>query len=80
MRFTTKGYKYSNEESANDSINLLNVHFNIPKNANCLTRSYAEADISYDKDKKIDFYYIIFDPSMIIVLGDPTEFTVNTLE
>jgi hypothetical protein len=69
-----KGYKYSNEYQAIDSQNQCGYYYNVPNNINDITQRWVEykfAELNIPQ-----FYYIIYDDTLLPVLGEPTEFEV----
>ncbi len=71
------GYKFNTEQEAINAFNLCNQYYGYPK-PNCETENWAPYYVAnYDNPK---FYYIIYDPSLTAVLGEPIEFTVTQPE
>ena len=68
------GYEYITEQEAQNAINLCNTYYGIPKTATDITQnwcSYAYAELN-----EPTFWYIIFDDTLLSVLGQPTTFEV----
>jgi hypothetical protein len=72
------GYKYTNEQDAIDARKACADYYGLPKSPEDVTQywvDYEEANL----DTPI-FWYIIFDPSIKQILGQPTTFEVTTEE
>jgi hypothetical protein len=72
------GYKYTNEQEAIDARKACADYYGLPVSPEDVTQywvDYNEASL----DTPI-FWYIIFDPSIEMILGEPTEFEVTTEE
>jgi hypothetical protein len=67
------GYKYLIEESAIDAVELCNNHYGIPVSPDDETKNWCE----YKYDDYYVFYYIIYDQSLEVVLGQPITFDIN---
>lgn len=66
-----KGYKYYQEQEAKDAVSSCNVYYNIqvkPENVTTSWVDYKEAN---------GFWFIIYDDSLLPVLGQPIEFEIN---
>ena len=71
------GYKYTTEQDAINSQIQVNAYYNIPVTPGDVTQNwvnYETADLDSPK-----FWYIKFDNSLKIVLGDPSIFEVAIL-
>jgi hypothetical protein len=71
-----KGYKFSTEEEANLSQNDCNVYYGIPAEPEDVTQNWVE--YSFAPLNTPTFWFIIFDDSLIPILGQPEEFMVET--
>jgi hypothetical protein len=64
----TRGYKYSLEALAQAAVNACNDYYGYPRPG-----SVTAAWTKYLADPA-GFWYIRYDPSLVPVLGEPTEF------
>jgi hypothetical protein len=65
------GYKYQTEQEAQIARKQCADYYGLPKSPEDVTQywiDYQTAD---------DFFYIIFDESILPILGEPTEFEIN---
>lgn len=69
-----KGYKYNTEQLAQEAVNLCNTYYQIPQSPNDITQNWC--DYKYAKLNNPTFWYIIYDESLVIVLGEPITFEV----
>ena len=69
------GYEYITEEEAQNAINLCNTYYGIPKTPTDITQNWCS--YNYASLNTSPFWYITFDDSMLVVLGEPTIFEVN---
>lgn len=72
------GYKYTTEQEAIDARKACADYYGLPKSPEDVTQywvDYNEASL----DNPI-FWYIVFDESIEMILGQPTEFEVTTEE
>jgi hypothetical protein len=69
------GYQYITEEEAQNAINLCNTYYGIPKTPTDITQTWCS--YNYASLNTSPFWYITFDDSMLVVLGEPTIFEVN---
>lgn len=70
------GYKYNNEQDAIDAREQCDAYYGIPVSPDDVTQNWCDYQIS-----KLDnpiFWFIIFDESLRVVLGDPETFEVTT--
>ena len=66
-----KGYKYITEESANVAVQLCNQYYGIPTPLNPDLTAWCEwVQIE-------DFYFISWDESIEVVLGEPIEIMIE---
>jgi hypothetical protein len=70
------GYKYTNEQDAIDARELCDTYYGIPVSPDAVTQNWVDYNIA-DLDNPI-FYYITFDESLRVVLGEPETFEVTT--
>jgi len=70
------GYKYTTEKDAIDVREKIDSYYGIPILPNDITQNwtdYKKAELNLPM-----FYYIIFDESLTVVLGEPIIFEVTT--
>lgn len=70
------GYKYTNEQDAIDARETCDTYYGIPVSPEDVTQNWVEYQTA-TLDNPI-FYYIIFDESLEVVLGEPITFEVTT--
>jgi hypothetical protein len=70
------GYKYTNEQEAIDARETCDAYYGIPVNPDDVTQNWCDYQIS-ELDNPI-FWFIIFDESLRVVLGEPETFEVTT--
>lgn len=70
------GYKYTNEQDAIDAREQCDAYYGIPVSPDDVTQNWVEYQTA-TLDNPI-FYYIIFDESLRVVLGQPITFEVTT--
>jgi hypothetical protein len=68
------GYEYITQEQAQNAVNLCNTHYGIPVSPSDITRNWCSYNYAYLNP--IPFWYIIYDDTLLIVLGEPTDFDV----
>lgn len=66
------GYKYNTEHEAINAVNLCDTYYYYPKQG-LETQHWT----SYKYSEPDGFWYISFDKSIEVVLGQPTEFDVT---
>jgi hypothetical protein len=71
------GYKYTNEQDAIDAREQCDAYYGIPVSPDDVTQNWVDYQTA-NLDNPI-FYYIIFDESLKVVLGEPQTFEVTTL-
>jgi hypothetical protein len=71
------GYKYTTEQEAIDARELCDSYYGIPVLPNDVTQNWVEYNTA-NLDEPI-FYYIKFDESLRIVLGEPINFEVTII-
>lgn len=70
------GYKYTTEQDAINAREACDTYYGIPVAPDDVTQNWVEYQTA-DLDEPI-FYYIRFDESLKVVLGNPTDFEVTT--
>ena len=70
------GYKYTNEQDAINARKQCADYYGLPKTPEDVTQYWVDYQTA-TLDNPI-FYYIIFDDSLRIVLGEPITFEVTT--
>ena len=70
------GYKYTNEQDAINARKQCADYYGLPKAPEDVTQYWVDYNTA-NLDNPI-FYYIIFDDSLRIVLGEPITFEVTT--
>lgn len=70
-----KGYTYTDENDAVNAVEMVNAYYNIPANPGDVTQTW----VAYNYDPK-NFYYILFDESLVPILGEPIEFEISEEE
>jgi hypothetical protein len=70
------GYKYTNEQDAIDARKECADYYGLPKSPEDETIYWVDYNTA-QLDTPI-FWYIIFDESIEMILGQPTEFNVTT--
>jgi hypothetical protein len=65
------GYKYQTEQEAIDARKQCADYYGLPKSPEDVTQYWV------DYQSADDFFYIIFDESILPILGKPTEFEIN---
>jgi hypothetical protein len=72
------GYKYTNEQDAIDARKACADYYGLPVSPEDVTQYWVDYETA-DLDTPV-FWYIVFDPSIEMILGEPTEFEVTTEE
>ncbi len=70
------GYKYNTEQEAINAREACDTYYGIPVAPDDVTQNWVEYQAA-NLDNPI-FYYIRFDESLKVVLGNPTDFEVTT--
>jgi hypothetical protein len=70
------GYKYTTEQEAINAREACDTYYGIPVSPDDVTQNWVEYETA-SLDNPI-FYYITFDESLKVVLGNPTDFEVTT--
>lgn len=68
------GYQYITEQEAKNAISLCNTYYGIPKSVTDITQDWCS--YSYAELNSPIFWYIIYDETLLNVLGQPTIFEV----
>lgn len=68
------GYKYTNEQDAIDARKQCADYYGLPVAPDDVTQYWVNYETA-ELDNPI-FWYIVFDPSIEMILGEPTEFEV----
>ena len=69
------GYKYTNEQDAINARELVDAYYGIPVLPEDVTQNWVDYQTA-NLNTPI-FYYIIFDESLTVILGQPTTFEVT---
>jgi hypothetical protein len=70
------GYKYTTEEEAINAREKCDAFYGIPVAPDDITQNWVE--YSFAELNTPQFWYIVFDESLLPVLGQPVEFEVIT--
>ena len=70
------GYKYTNEQEAIDARKQCADYYGLPVSPDDVTKYWVDYETA-ELDNPI-FWYIVFDESIRVILGEPTEFEVTT--
>lgn len=68
------GYKYTTEHQAINAVTLCDNHYNYPKQG-CITSHWC----NYNFSNLDNFYYILYDESLEVVLGQPIEIILTEI-
>ena len=71
------GYKYTNEQDAINARETCDAYYGIPVSPDDVTQNWVDYNTA-TLDNPI-FWYITFDESLEVVLGEPSIFEVTTL-
>jgi hypothetical protein len=72
------GYKYTNEQDAINARKQCANYYGLPVNPNDVTQYWVDYETArYDTPV---FWYIVFDESIEVILGEPIEFEVTIEE
>lgn len=69
-----KGYQYITEQEAINAQALCNSYYGIPVSPDDITQNWV--NYNFANLNNPTFYYIVFDDSLLPVLGQPTDFEV----
>lgn len=72
------GYKYTNEQDAIDARKQCADYYGLPVAPDDVTKYWVDYETA-ELDNPI-FWYIVFDETIEMILGQPTEFEVTTEE
>jgi hypothetical protein len=70
------GYKYTNEQDAIDARKSCADYYGLPKAPDDITQYWVDYQTA-ELDTPI-FWYIVFDDSIEMILGQPTTFEITT--
>jgi hypothetical protein len=70
------GYKYTTESEAQAAQKACNDYYGIPESSEDVTKNWV--DYQYAELNEPKFWYIVFDESLLPILGKPIEFEVLT--
>ncbi len=70
------GYKYDTEEEAIDAREACDAYYGIPVSPDDITQNWV--DYQFAEFDEPQFYYIVYDDSLLPILGEPIEFEVTT--
>ena len=70
------GYQYNTEQEAINARELCDTYYGIPVAPDDVTQNWVDYNFAELNDPQ--FYYIVFDDSLLPVLGQPTTFEVVT--
>lgn len=68
------GYKYTTENQAIDAKLQCNEYYGIPNNVNDVTKNWV--DYRFANLNEPQFFYIVYDNTLLAVLGEPINFEV----
>jgi hypothetical protein len=71
-----KGYQYITEQEAINARELCDTYYGIPVTPDDVTQNWV--DYQFAELNTPQFWYIVYDDSLLPVLGQPTEFEVVT--
>ena len=71
-----KGYKYTTKQDAIDAREQCDAYYGIPVSPNDITQNWVE--YQYAELNTPKFWYIVYDDSLLPILGEPIEFEVIT--
>jgi hypothetical protein len=69
-----KGYKYTTESSAKSAQKQCNDYYGIPVSPDDVTQNWIEYNFANLNEPS--FWYIVYNESLNVVLGEPIEFDV----
>ena len=70
-----RGYTYTNATDAQAAVQQCDIYYGIPKSPDDVTQHWT----AYEYSQNDNIYFILFDESLLPILGEPVEFEV-TLE
>lgn len=71
-----KGYTYTNATEAQAAVQQCDTYYSIPKSPDDVTQHW----VGYEYSQNDNIYFILFDESLLPILGEPIEFDVNLEE
>ena len=71
-----KCYTYTNVAYAEAAVQQCDTYYSIPKSPDDVTQHWA----AFEYSQNDNIYFILFDESLLPVLGEPVEFEVNLEE
>jgi len=71
---TVTGYKFTTEQDAINAREACDAYYGIPVTPDDVTQNWV--DYRFAELNEPQFWYIVFDESLIPILGQPTEFEV----
>ena len=69
-----KGYKYDTEQEAIDAREACDAYYGIPVSPDDVTQNWV--DYQFAELNEPQFWYIMYDDTLLPILGEPTEFEV----
>ena len=69
-----KGYKYTTENQAIEAKLQCNEYYGIPLNKNDITQNWVNYQFANLNNPQ--FWYIVYDETLLLVLGEPINFEV----
>jgi hypothetical protein len=69
------GYKYNSEQEVIDAQKLCDEHYGIPVHPDDVTQHWCGYEEAYLNEPI--FWFIRYDQSLVVVLGEPIDFEVN---
>ena len=70
-----KGYKFNTEQEAKDACHQCDIYYGIPNGqSDEVTQKWV--DYQFAQLNTPQFYYIVWNDTLNVVLGEPTEFEV----
>jgi hypothetical protein len=70
------GYKFTTEQEAINARESIDLHYGIPISPNDITQNWTDYQTA-ELNNPI-FWYIVYDESLRVVLGEPSTFEVTT--
>ena len=70
------GYQYTTEQNAINARESVDTYYGIPVNPTDVTQNWV--DYQYAELNTPPFWYIVYDESLLPILGQPSEFEVVT--
>lgn len=71
-----KGYKYTTEQDAINAREACDAYYGIPVSPEDVTQNWCDYQIAMLNNPV--FWYIVYDESLLPILGEPIEFEVFT--